>query len=584
MSRFGAAALAVSVAALTALTATALTALTSQGVATAASAAGQVTITQAGPTGPNPYVLTVTADDANGLPLTGMTVHVFSGATEVDTVTDMAYVSGADNAQLWRATAPIAQAELPPGTYTLTVDATDADETDAGLAGPAPFAFSWTTAVSGTAAPKVLTYNETTTTISGRVTGIVPDSSYTAPVGLSGVPVFVNWVNGDSGPWQQQIATTGSTGSFSGKVSLPDAAGQYTVSVGSTPTMDSGGATLATSWASDAVRLTGVSVTPKYFTYGKAGVATMNGTVQYQDAVSGWQPLAGTQLVVVAGSYDVKYINADSAGHFTWTFVPDTNGTNWSVVVGGGGLLGSAQADGNVFDAVPVHFKYFNASLNPFAQLSVHACAYVTAPGFLSPQGHMNVQYAAHPNGPWQNLGRVPYAAGPPPSSCGVNTLSYFTGTLNVRLAGAYYRGYFPATPSYQTASSAAVHQAKTVTRIVSVRVSPGSVPKGGHIKVSGRLQRFTGSWHNLGGQQILIVLRPSGSKTWYWIKKVTTNSAGFFSGTVADPVTADWSAAYEGGRSYFASGGSIHHVTVTGAAAAAMLPAPHALRLPSSG
>lgn len=582
MSRFGAAALAVSVSALAALTA--LAALASQGVATAASATGQITITQAGPTGPNPYMLTVTADDANGLPLTSMTVHVFSGATEVDTVTDMAYVSGADDAQLWRATAPIAQAELPPGTYTLTVDATDADETDAGLAGPAPFAFSWTTAVGGTAAPKVLTYNETTTTISGRVTGIVPDSSYTAPVGLSGVPVFVNWVNGDSGPWQQQIATTGSTGSYSGKVQLPAADGEYTVSVGATPTMDSGGATLTTSWASDAVRLTGDSVTPKYFTYGQAGVATMKGTVQYKDTVSGWQPLAGTQVVVVAGSYDVKYIDADSAGHFTWGFVPDTNGTNWSIVVGGGNLLGSAQADGNVFDAVPVHFKYFNASLNPFAQLSVHACAYITAPGFFSPQGYMSVQYAAHPTGPWLYLGRVPYVQGTIPSSCGVNTLSYFAGTLNVRLASAYYRGYFPATPNYQTANSAAVHQAKTVTRIISLRVSPSSVSKNGNITVSGRLQRFTGSWHNLGGQQILIVLRPSGSKTWYWIKKVRTNSAGFFSGTVADPVTADWSAAYEGGGSYFASGGSIHHVTVTGAAAAAMLPALHALRLPPPG
>jgi hypothetical protein len=553
MSRFGVAILAV-----------AATVAATLGVATAASAAGQITIVSAGPAGADPYKLTVTADDANGLQLTSMTVHVFSNGTEVmPPVTDMAYVSGATGAQVWKATAPVSQAELPPGTYTLTVDATDKDETDNGLAAPAGFTFMWTTSVSATAKPSLLTYNETTSVIAGRVTGTVPGSSYKTPVGLGGVPVFVNWVNGDSGPWQQQIGTTGPLGYYSGKVPLPAADGEYTVSVNSTPTMNSGGVALSTSWTSDAVRLVGAGVSPKYFIYGKGGVATLSGTVQYKDTVTGWRPLANTQVVVVAGSYDVKYISTDAKGHFTWTFTPDTDGTSWSAVVGGGNLLGSAQAYGSVFDAVPVHFKYFAASLNPFAQLSVHACAVVTVPGFFSPQGYMVVQYAAHPGGPWLNLGRVPYIMGPPPSACGVNTLSYFAGTLNARLPNAYYRGYFPATPNYQVAASRAIHQWKTLTRIVSMRVSPSSVGSGGSITVSGRLQQLTAGWHNLGHQQILIIVRPAGSGTWYLFKKVKTSSSGNFSATFTDPGTAYWAAAYEGGLSYFACAGSIHLVRV---------------------
>ncbi|HUB43065.1 MAG TPA: hypothetical protein VMA72_29785 [Streptosporangiaceae bacterium] len=558
------------IATLLAAAATGLAALSMPGTASAASG---ITITQAGPNGGNPYVQTVVADDANGLQLTSVTVHVFSGSTEVYTIpaTDMAYVSGSPDAQTWTATSAIPEADLPPGTYSVTVDATDTDETDNGLAAPATFSFSWTTDVSATASPSVLSYNETTTTISGRVTGYVPNSSYTTPVGLGGVPVYVNWVNGDSGPWDQEIGTTAADGTYSGSVQLPAADGEYTVSVNATATMDSGGTSLTTSWASDAVRLVGVSVTPKDFTYGQGGVATLTGTVQYQDSVAGWQPLGNSQVVVIAGS-DVKYISTTTEGQFTWTFVPDTDGTAWSVNVGGGDLLGVAQASGNVYDAVPVYFKSFSAKLNQFAELAVHACVDVTAAGFLSPQGYMTVQYSAHPGGPWLKLGRVKYVQGAVPSSCGVNTQSYFAGTLRARLANAYYRGYFPASNSYQQAASHAVHQWKYLTRIVSVHVSPSSVGKGGKITVSGRLQQDTGRWHNFSGQRILIVLRPKGSKQWYWIRKVKTNSSGHFTATFVDPESASWTAVYEGGSKDFACSGSVHYVKVSGSAASASL------------
>jgi hypothetical protein len=483
---------------------------------------------------------------------------------------DMAYVSGPANAQTWTATQPVPEADLPPGTYSITVDATDAYETDSGLTAPGPFSFSWTTNVSAKASPSALSYNETTTTISGQVTGSVPSSSYTTPVGLGGVPVYVNYVNGDNGPWDEEIGTTAADGSYSGQVQLPAADGEYTVSVNATATMDSGGATLSTSWASDAVRLVGVKVTPEYFTYGQAGVATLTGTVQYQDSVTGWQPLPDAQVVVVAGSYDVKYIDTTAQGQFSWSFAPDTDGTNWSVEVGGGDLFGTAQANGNVYDAVPVYFKSFAAKLSRLAELAVKACAKVTAPGFSSPSGYMDVQYAAHPGGPWTHLGRVKYVQGTVPSSCGGNTQSYFAGTLPVRLANAYYRGYFPATHSFQQAESRAVHQWKYLTRIVSLRVRPRAVSQGGKITVSGKLQQDRRHWRGFSGQRVLIVLRPAGSKQWYWIRKVKTKSSGHFSATFTDPESARWTAVYEGGPSDFACAGSIQYVKVSASAEAA--------------
>jgi hypothetical protein len=275
--------------------------------------------------------------------------------------------------------------------------------------------------------------------------------------------------------------------------------------------------------------------------------------------------------VLTAGS-DVKTIVTTSQGQFTGTFEPDTDGTNWSVEAGGGNLLGAAQANGSVYDAVPVSFKSFSAKLSTVAELSVTACAEVTAPSYVSPQGDMEVQYAAHPGGPWKSLGTVKYVQGTVPSSCGVNTQSYFAGTLPVRLANAYYRGYFPATNSYQRAASRAVHQWKYVTHMVSVHVSPRSVRHGGKVTVSGKLRQYKGRWRSFSGQRILIVLRPKGNKQWYWIRKVTTNSSGHFTSTFADPVSASWSAVYDGGPTDFACDGSIHYVKVSGSAAAVRL------------
>jgi hypothetical protein len=49
----------------------------------------------------------------------------------------------------------------------------------------------------------------------------------------------------------------------------------------------------------------------------------------------------------------------------------------------------------------------------------------------------------------------------------------------------------------------------------------------------------------------VLIILRPHGSGTWYWIAKSRTNSAGRFSATFTDPVSATWSAEYTGNSTH---------------------------------
>ena len=125
---------------------------------------------------------------------------------------------------------------------------------------------------------------------------------------------------------------------------------------------------------------------------------------------------------------------------------------------------------------------------------------------------------------------------------------------------------------SFQPAGSTSVHLSKYVTRIISVGVSPRSVAHGGRMTVHGRLQQYKdGRWHDFAHQQVLIVVKPKGSKVWYWVRKVKTNSSGYFTSRFVDPVSGDWTAAYDGGRSDFASSGSIHYVTLKGSASKAL-------------
>jgi hypothetical protein len=522
-----------------------------------ASAAAAISIYSAGPTSGDPGVLTVVALDGSNLQLTSMTVHLYSGSTDVYDVTDMAYVSGPGSFQTWTATAPIPQSGLAPGTYTMTVDATDANETDTGLTTPDPLAFVYRTTITATPAPSSVSYNDTGVTISGKFTGVTPGSGSSAPVGLGGVPVYLYDLDSDV---TTQIATTQPDGSYTGQVQLASTDDQYIVRVQNSPTIGSSGVPLAVTWVADATRVS-ASVSPEDFIYGSSATATMTGTAEYKSGAT-WLPLADYRTYVSDGG-TVDYVTTDAQGHFSWTFSP-SDGTLWDVQPGGGNQLQGSQAYGWIHVAMPLTFTSFSASLSPAARLTVHGCVKATVSGSFAPQGHMNIQYASSPKGPWKYLGRVSLTeAGS--TSCDGDNHSYVSGSVAVKTTRAYYRARYPANPDYQAVASRAVLRWKYATRITSMKVSPGRVSKGGKITVSGRLQQYNRRWRDYGKRRILIILKPKGSKTWYWIKKVTASAGGHFSATFKDPVSATWSAEFAGNSTHFASAGKTRWVPVSG-------------------
>ena len=213
---------------------------------------------------------------------------------------------------------------------------------------------------------------------------------------------------------------------------------------------------------------------------------------------------------------------------------------------------------------LPTVVSGFAATLNPDWRVSVHGCLSLRdgVPGSVSSLAGLTIQYAAGPNGPWRPLGGLARQAS---LACGHGGLA-FTGVLPARLNYAYYRATYAgstdkAGTGYLGSVSGQVLAWKYGNRISSFAISKRTVAKGTELTVSGQLLYYSGTWRNHAGQQVLIILRPHGSGTWYWIAKSKTDSAGKFSATFTDPVSATWSAEYTGNSTHLGAIAPEHDV-----------------------
>ncbi len=388
--------------------------------------------------------------------------------------------------------------------------------------------------------------------------------------GIGGEPVYL--IDQDTSQ-SQQIATTASDGSYSAPVRL--STDSYVVTVNPDPANGVPSASsppFTPAVTVDPTRLESVAVRPPDLTYGKAP-GIMTGTAQYESG-SGWVSLSDSSVQITVGRSAPVTVPTSANGSFSYT-VPTTEGTSWRVVAGGTPLLAQAVASGSMHIAVPLSVGAFAATLTTLGVLDASGCVRVTVPHF-SPPGtgtRIEIQYAAGRSGPWKTLGWLPIGS-TARKSCRAAGEAYFSGALTARLASAYYRADYPGDVNFEHALSRAVRAWKYVTEVSSVRVSPRSVRSGGKITVSGRLRQFGRSWTDYARQQILIILRPRGSKYWYWIYKVTTSSAGWFSKRFTDPTSATWSAEYKGNQTHLASVGASYYVPVHGKAPRAGLSA----------
>jgi hypothetical protein len=506
--------------------------------------------------------ISLTADSA----ITSLSADLFpvgsSSATPAWTVTDFnAPVSGTDGAELYTASAPIpwgtGTGELPLGNYVVKGNAADQGGGSVSDDPAGSIAFLIEPQLTLQAKPAKVDWGHRLVTFSGTVTGIFPDGT-TGPV--QGAVVTIQPEGQTSTP-QAFTATSGADGKYSGTKTVLDWQWQANVTGGTG--LDLTGNTLqlvSLAINEDPVRLT-AKLAKSNVNYGKPDKIT--GTVQYKSG-SVWKPVAGLQLTVDGTRPgDDTTAETNSAGRYSVTLPHLKVSDEWEVSTGNNAWFKGASVTKSITVNLPVKLERVSEKLSPFGVLSASGCIVYTFPGGSQDQSTAPiwVDYSAGPKGPWHPLGKIRSSWNGTQLCPAVG--ANWTRNFRVKLASAWYRERVAAVPGIQGAISKAVHLRKDLTKIVNFKVSSRSVPSGGSLTVSGKLEQDTGHWRALGHQVVLIVLRPKGKKTWYWLVKPHTDGSGDFTATFNDPVSATWSATYEGGSKYFASGAKQIYVSL---------------------
>jgi hypothetical protein len=308
-----------------------------------ASAAPNITISYAGPdTNGNPYDLSVTANDGNGLAIQSMTAHVFNTAmTDVADVPMTAVSTANPAAQTWVAASLISESALPAGTYTVTVDASDADENDTAL--PAPgFSFAYVSSnLTVTAEPPSVTQGSQNVTFSGTLTGTAQGATST-PIGIAGAPVLLSIGGGT--PFQ--VATTGANGNFSYQQTGITQSSDYDFTVAATATYPAAGDDVTVNAVQSTTSMTVLPTAPTV-TEGSQQV-TFTGAVSVTPPASQTATGIGSGVPVylsVGGGTATPVTTTDDAnGDYSYTVTGITAGANYVFSVVATSLYTAASA------------------------------------------------------------------------------------------------------------------------------------------------------------------------------------------------------------------------------------------------
>jgi len=502
--------------------------------------------------------------------IAGFTVHIITvNGTDVLDLPESAFTmtssstTPAMTSSTWTLSSAITTSQLQLGTYSITVDATDAggDSVTAEPAGQLSYLIQPT--VTLIASPAVLGYAGPSTSLSGTVTGLWPDGS-TEP--LAGQQVLVTNSEG-----QSQQTETDASGDFTESANYADT---FTASVSGGTLASASSVPVTVTAATTPTGLT-ATVSTTNTSYGQQ--VTVSGTLAYEPATS-WQGLGWMPVVVVAPGYPRVSIPVTAAdGSFSATFAATESG---AVLVyfnnaqyqqsGSFPYLAPAEAATSPITVDrATSLTHFSAGVTSARTVAVKGCvgiADLPAGGQSGVPGTITIQYSASKSGPWHQLGKVSELNSAAGSSCGIATVeAAYAGSFTVKLARAYYRASFTPQAGAELLSSVSppVLAWKYQTKITSLKVSARKVAKGGKLTISGQLLQDTSRWVGYGHQRVQIVYRKPGAKNSYWIVKVTTNSAGKFSATITDTFGATWSAFYPGNATHYDSSSAGVKVTV---------------------
>jgi hypothetical protein len=502
--------------------------------------------------------LAVTADSTTAL--TSMTVHLDDATTGTDTL-DLTMTGPAGGAQPGASTwtsGSLTTANLPLGSYFITVDAADAGGTSVSGVPDGTLAFQVTPQITPANGSTVLSYANQHPVIAGTVTGLAPGATQATP--YAGQPLVLH----DPAEGDIHLTTT-AAGGYRAALPHPAAGETITAEVSASPTTKGAGAPPVTLTAQPSQLRLSARLSAGKVRYGTA--VTVSGTVGYASGHT-VVPLPGQRVHISTSGHPSLSAVTDKSGHFSAALPKLATSTEWVVRAGGGQFLTSAAVMLPMTIELPTAITGFHAALSPLWKVSVRGCLGLApkTPGYLPSLKGLTIQYSPGPHGPWHALGTVPAQKS---SLCG-NGGRTFSATFTARRNYAYYRASFGGGATNQAgvtsqdlatgflpSLSAPKLAWKYADRFDHVTFTPHAVPKGGKLTVAGKLETFSGGkWQPFAHQTAQIILKPKDSTVWYWIVKVSTGAAGGFTATFTDPVTATWSTEYTGDAKHLAAVG----------------------------
>jgi hypothetical protein len=489
-------------------------------VPAAASDQPNISITSAGPTGGNPYVLTVVADDGNGEPIGPMTVNILdSTGTTVITTSPMTAVDQSNlSAQEFQSTSPISSSQLPPGTYTMTVDASDATESDTGLPTPSQFSFPYTTNLNVTAAPASISLGSQNVVFTGSVTGTTAVTP--SPTGLAGVPVDLSV----GGAPASQVAVTDASGNFSYPLDNISASTDYNFTVAATPTYsaDAEDVSVPINVLNTAVSVT---PTPASVTYGSQSVSfagTVTGTLT---GISAPVDIADAPVLLsIGGGSATQVATTDSNGNFTATVNNISTTTDYNFTVAQTPLYTAGNDD----VTVPAVAAATNVAVTPSTTVVTEGTQVVNFTGTVTTQN-----------------GTVPVTGAPVDVAIGTGSptqigttdgngdFTYASGTLS---ANTNYTFTVAGTSLYSSGSAAVPITVEQATTSMTVTASPNQVGVGSQtVTFTGTVTAAAPVGGTVPVSNAPVVLAGASGQV------ATTDNNGHFTYTITNAASGDY-------------------------------------------
>jgi hypothetical protein len=525
---------------------------------------------------PNAGQITVTANAGSQIVGT-MTVHLFNGPQQVLQVSGFVQIGGVFGGageEIWQLPAAdaLTTAQLPPGTYTATVDAADTtDGTQNGLPSGTSFPFLIQPAVTLTAEPSAISYTQQTVKFSGQATKIVPGTTSAVPFADEEIQIVGPMTTTD--PTGAYSVTTDSQGNFQLSVK-PQPDNYYSFIQGSATMTGAQSPIVAITASPTPIRLA-AKFSQDAIEYGHTD--EMTGTLRYYQSAKTLKPLPSATVTIARlsppGQKKIT-TKTNAAGEFRARIPRQTATGTWAVTAGGTGLLGKALVTRTLAVHQTTGFKRTSIVLSASAVLTVKTCLLDTSPGRSGTRVNspITLEYGHSAKGRWKQLITieptygVPYCPGRSP---------LWNISVNAPDHNAYYRLRFPGTPTLRVSVSKVRHLWRQETRITDFKVSPHHVHAKGAISISGRLWRAataknssssarSGPWTPYAGRKVTIMFIYHGA-AYAFSPKPRTNPQGDFSGLFTAYVTARWLAQYNGDKTHFASASPHVKVTVSG-------------------